>query len=200
MTDFFDGLLAGIADTSFIEWLAVLTGITYVILAAKKMRACWPMAFISSSLYFYLCYHADLFIESYLQIFYVAMAVVGWIFWTGAKKEDVFIKKWKLKFHLINIFLSLVVAFLIAYIFDNYTEQANPYTDAFTTVFSLVATFLVVKKILSNWIYWIVIDLVSIYLYASRDFHLSAVLYFIFTILAVFGYLSWRKMYKLQAT
>ena len=100
--------------------------------------------------------------------------------------------------HLINILLSGVTALLIGYIFDKYTAQANPYIDAFTTCYSLSATYMVTKKIIGNWLYWIVIDLVSIYLYAQRDYYLTAVQYGLFTLLAVYGYKVWRKEYKLQ--
>ena len=73
-----------------------------------------------------------------------------------------------------------------------------PYTDAFTTVFSLAATFMVTKKVLNNWLYWVVIDLVSIFLYMSRGLELAAVQYLLFTVLAILGWIQWRKQYKLQ--
>ena len=84
----------------------------------------------------------------------------------------------------------------MGYLFSVYTDQANPYVDASTTVFSLVATFMVTKKVLENWVYWIIIDAVSVYLYFSRDLHLTAVLFVIFTLLAITGYVSWNKTMK----
>jgi nicotinamide mononucleotide transporter len=91
-----------------------------------------------------------------------------------------------------------VLAFILGYLFEKYTNQANPYIDAFTTLYSLSATYMVTKKILGNWIYWIIIDLVSIYLYAQRDYNLTAVQYGLFTVLAVFGFFAWRKEFKTQ--
>jgi nicotinamide mononucleotide transporter len=126
------------------------------------------------------------------------MAIVGWISWKKSEADKSSVIKWEMKSHLINIFLSGSLAFVLGYVFDNYTNQANPYVDAFTTCFSLSATFMVTKKILENWIYWIVIDLVSIYLYAQRDYNLSAIQYGLFTILAVFGFMAWQKEYKTQ--
>ena len=87
---------------------------------------------------------------------------------------------------------------LFGYIFDQYSNQANPYLDAFTTIFSLMATFMVAKKVLENWIYWIVIDLLSIQLYAHRDLNLTAVLFALYTVIAVVGYFRWRKAFRLQ--
>ena len=195
---FFTLLWEGIKATSTIEWLAVLSSIIYVILAAKRSILCWLFAFIGSTLFVYLCYIGQLYIESILQLFYVVMAVVGWLTWKNSNSDEVLIKKWAIKKHLINILISGFIAVLIGYGFDNYTSQANPYIDAFTTCYSLYATFMVTRKILGNWIYWIVIDLASIYLYAQQDYYLTAVQYGLFTLLAVYGYMVWRKEYKLQ--
>lgn len=197
---FFTLLWEGIKATSIIEWLAVLSSLTYVVLAAKRMLICWWFAFIGSSLFVYLCYVGHLYIESILQLFYVVMAVVGWFSWKLSKADDVEIKTWSFKNHVLNIVVSGFVALLLGFIFDHYTLQANPYVDAFTTCYSLSATFMVTRKIMGNWIYWIVIDLVSIYLYAQQDYYLTAVQYGIFTLLAIYGFMAWKKEYKRQLT
>ncbi|MCH1436945.1 MAG: nicotinamide riboside transporter PnuC [Flavobacteriales bacterium] len=195
---FFTLLWEGIKATSIIEWLAVLSSLTYVVLAAKRMLICWWFAFIGSSLFVYLCYVGHLYIESILQLFYVVMAVVGWFSWKLSKADDVEIKTWSFKNHVLNIVVSGFVALLLGFIFDHYTLQANPYVDAFTTCYSLSATFMVTRKIMGNWIYWIVIDLVSIYLYTQQDYYLTAVQYGIFTLLAIYGFMAWKKEYKRQ--
>lgn len=199
--------------TSLWEWLAVATGIVYVILAARRIMLCWLFAFISSAIYIYLCLSYQLYIETALQFFYVMMAVVGWYSWrkdsflSAASKSDVLdvievpvkeIKTWNLNKHLVNIVLSGIIAFLLGFMFDLYTDQANPYMDAFTTVFSLATTFMVTQKILENWIYWIIIDLVSIVLYYNRGLQLTAVLYGLFTILAIAGFIAWYGKFKRQ--
>lgn len=195
---FITSVWEGIVATSLIEWLAVLSSIIYVILAAKSNIFCWFFAFIGSGLFVYLCYIGDLYIESMLQLFYVVMAVVGWLTWKQSESDDFKVKKWGVNKHLINIIISGVVALILGFVFDHYTNQANPYVDAFTTCYSLSATFMVTRKVLGNWIYWIVIDLVSIYLYAQNDYNLTAVQYGIFTVLAIYGFVTWRTQYKLQ--
>jgi nicotinamide mononucleotide transporter len=195
---FFTSLWENIVATSLIEYLAVFSSIIYVVLAAKRMILCWLFAFIGSALFVYLCYVGELYIESMLQLFYVAMAIVGWLNWKKSENDQLEIKKWKVKEHLLNIVISGIVAAVLGYLFDKFTNQANPYVDAFTTCYSLSATFMVTKKVLGNWIYWIVIDIVSIYLYAQRDYHLTAVQYGIFTIIAVFGFIAWWNQYKMQ--
>jgi nicotinamide mononucleotide transporter len=195
---FFTSLWENIVATSLIEYLAVFSSIIYVVLAAKRMILCWLFAFIGSALFVYLCYVGELYIESMLQLFYVAMAIVGWLNWKKSENDQLEIKKWKVNEHLLNIVISGIVAAVLGYLFDKFTNQANPYVDAFTTCYSLSATFMVTKKVLGNWIYWIVIDIVSIYLYAQRDYHLTAVQYGIFTIIAVFGFIAWWNQYKMQ--
>lgn len=195
---FVNSLWENILATSLIEWAAVVSSILYVMLAAKRMIMCWLFAFIGSALFVYLCYIGELYIESILQLFYVAMAVVGWIYWKKSETDRLEIKTWTLNQHGINIIISGAVAALLGYLFSTYTNQANPYVDAFTTCYSLSATFMVTKKVLGNWVYWIIIDIVSIYLYAQRDYHLTAVQYVIFTVIAVFGFMVWLKQYKLQ--
>ncbi|MGB1104759.1 MAG: nicotinamide riboside transporter PnuC [Crocinitomicaceae bacterium] len=195
---FVNSLWENILATSLIEWAAVVSSILYVMLAAKRMIMCWLFAFIGSALFVYLCYIGELYIESILQLFYVAMAVVGWIYWKKSETDRLEIKTWTLNQHGINIIISGAVAALLGYLFSTYTNQANPYVDAFTTCYSLLATFMVTKKVLGNWVYWIIIDIVSIYLYAQRDYHLTAVQYVIFTVIAVFGFMAWLKQYKLQ--
>jgi nicotinamide mononucleotide transporter len=195
---FFTLLWDGIKATSTIEWLAVISSIIYVILAAKRLILCWLFAFIGSALFVYLCYIGNLYIESVLQLFYVAMAIVGWLTWKKSNSENGRLKIWAYKKHLINILLSGIIALLIGFIFEKYTSQANPYIDAFTTCYSLSATYMVTRKIIGNWIYWIIIDIVSIYLYAQRAYYLTAVQYGLFTVLAIYGYYVWKKEYKLQ--
>lgn len=208
---FFDTLWGDILRTSSYEWIAVISGILYVIFATRKMIICWLFAAISSSLFVYLCFIYQLYIEGGLQLFYVVMAVFGWWTWKkdaqltqtndvldAVEKTSVDIKTWSIQKHLINIVISGILSFILGYIFLNYTDQKNPYVDACTTVFSLAATFMVTQKVLENWIYWIVIDAVSIYLYSSRGLQLTAIFYVIFTILATVAFLSWRKQYKLQ--
>ena len=195
---FFTLLWEGIKATSMIEWLAVASSIIYVFLAAKRIILCWLFAFIGSTLFVYLCYIGQLYIESFLQLFYVAMAIIGWLSWNNTNSDGRTIKKWSTNNHILNIIVCAFVAFVIGFVFDKYTHQANPYVDAFTTCFSLSATFMVIRKIIGNWVYWIFIDLVSIYLYAQRDYHLTAVQYGIFTLLAMYGYMAWKKEYKRQ--
>ena len=185
-------------ETSLLEWAGVLTGVLYVILISYKKMVAWLFALSSSLIYVYICFSYQLYLESFLQVFYVVMAIYGWISWGKTSQESI-ITRWSLKKHFINILISFFVTVTLGYVFQNFTDQANPYTDAFTTTFSLAATFMVTKKVLENWIYWIIIDAVSIFLFFSRELYLTGVLFFFFAIIAMWGYIQWRKSFLNQA-
>lgn len=198
MNEYIHGFVEGVIATSTLEWIAVITGVIYVVLAARKSVYCWVFAIVSSGVYMYLCISVDLILESFLQFFYVVMALLGWAMWHKSKTDEYPIVKWTTNFHLFNIGVSTVICLVLGYYFDGFTDQAYPYLDAFTTVFSLAATYMVMQRVLENWIYWIVIDLAGMLLYAAKEFYLSSVLYFAFTIIAIFGFLAWKKKYNSQ--
>lgn len=195
------------------EVVAVLFGLIYVILAAVESIWCWPAALVSVSIYIYLCLEASLYAETGLQVFYLVMAVVGWWSWTKKKKKKTAmpeagkpqesegslpIRTWALQRHLVVILVNTAGTILLAWLLNTYTSAANPYLDSFTTVFSLFTTYMVTQKVLENWLYWIVIDTASIFLYASRDLYLTALLFLLYTIIAAVGFFNWHNQYKLQ--
>ena len=179
---------------SIIESVAVLFSILYVVLVAKENIWCWAAALISVSLYIYICFFAQLYPETGLQVFYFIMAIIGYYMWNKENKEE--IKEWSEIKHLLIILLGAIFTFFMGFYFSTYTDSQMPIIDSFTTVFSIIATYMVVKKVLGNWLYWIVIDAVSVYLYFNRDLHLTSLLFIAYTIIAIFGYFSWMKKMK----
>jgi nicotinamide mononucleotide transporter len=177
-----------------IESIAVLFSILYVILAVKENIWCWGAALISVSLYIYICFSAQLYPETGLQVFYFIMAIIGYYMWNKENKEE--IKEWSEIKHLLIILSGAILTFFMGFYFSTYTNSKMPIIDSFTTVFSIIATYMVIKKVLGNWLYWIVIDAVSVYLYFNRDLHLTSLLFIAYTIIAIFGYFSWMKKMK----
>ena len=196
MQEFFQTLTNVEFNWSIVESIAVFFSVLYVVLAARESIWCWGAACISVSIYIYICYTAKLYPETGLQIFYLIMAGVGFFMWNKDNKEE--IKEWSELKHLGIIFLGTILTFFMGFYFSIYTDSAMPITDSFTTIFSLIATYMVVKKVLGNWLYWIVIDLVSVYLYFNRDLHLTSLLFVTYTIIAVFGYFSWINRMKIN--
>jgi len=192
----FDAILSILQNEfhwSILETLAVIFSVIYVILATKENIWCWAAALISVGLYMYICYQAKLYAETGLQVFYFIMAIYGYFSWS---KNDgaLMISEWSTNKHFIIILSATLITFLLGFIFSIYTDAKMPIVDSFTTVFSVFATFMVVKKILSNWLYFIVIDIIAIHLYYSRDLHLTSFLFLIYTLIAVFGFLKWNRI------
>ena len=177
---------------SIIESVAVFFSILYVILAAKESIWCWAAAAISVILYIYICYTAQLYPETGLQVFYLIMAFYGYYQW-NKDKSALQIQQWSIPKHLILLLIGSILTFLMGFYFSTYTSAQMPIVDSFTTVFSIIATYMVTKKVLSNWLYWIIIDAVSVYLYFSRDLQLTSLLFLAYTFIAVFGYFKWLK-------
>jgi nicotinamide mononucleotide transporter len=185
-------------STVLLEWITFVAALAYVYFAAQKKIVTWVFALISVGLTFYLDVIGKLYIESGLQVFYFVMAIYGWINWKKAEKNDLPIARWSIQLHLLNIFASASLALLVGYLFANYTEQSTPYLDAFTTCFSLVATFMVVKRVIENWLYWIFINMGMVVLYLNNGYEILALQYGLFVILAIYGYWSWNKALKRQ--
>jgi nicotinamide mononucleotide transporter len=183
---------------SIIESVAVFFSILYVILAAKENILCWWAAAISVTLYIYIFFSVQLYPETGLQVFYLFMAFYGYYNW-NKKEQSLQIIEWNISKHFAVLILGAILTFLMGFYFTTYTNAKMPIVDSFTTVFSIFATYMVVKKILGNWLYWVVIDTVSVYLFYSRDLHLTSLLFMAYTIIAVFGYFNWLKMMQKDA-
>jgi nicotinamide mononucleotide transporter len=195
MSDFLDLFLTQLGDTSAWEWLAVLFAIIYLLLAVKENIWCWPAAFISTAIYSTLFFDVSLYMESSLNIYYLVMAIYGWYQWSP-KGQDEKVKpviQWTLKRHLIIIITTSLVILLSGKMLELYTDQDFAYLDSFTTWFAVITTYMVTQKVLENWIYWIIIDLVSIYLYLNTGFALTSVLFMSYVIIAFYGWLQWKK-------
>ena len=191
-----DLLWQGILQTSVWEWIAVATSVIYVVLAAKRSILCWIFALISSACYIYICFLSKLYIETILQFFYFGMGIVGWVLWNRPKDDSQEITTWGMRNNIVNILLSGLLTVILGYVFDTYTDQANPYVDAFITSYCLSATYMITKKVHEGWIYLILIDLLSIFLYGGRGLYVSSGLYIMFTVIAIFGWIEWFRKYR----
>ena len=178
-----------------LESIAVLFSIIYVILVAKESIWCWAAAIISVSLYIFICYEAKLYAETALQFFYLIMAVAGYFFWKESPdKKQLDIKELSIGNHALILFAGIIFTLILGYVLTIYTQAKLPLLDSFTTIFSIIATFMVIKKILENWLYFIAIDLVSIYLYNTRDLQQTAILFVLYAIIACVGYYNWVSL------
>ena len=182
------------------EMLAVFLSISYILLAIKQNLWSWVAAFFSTLIYSILFFDASLLMDSALNIFYLVMAVYGWYSWKygniKAQNEQLKITTYGITNNFKIIGILILISIVLGYIMANYTSADFAYLDTFTTVFAVFATYMLAKKVLENWIYWVVIDTASIYIYIQKGFYLTAVLFAIYTVLACVAYIQWKKEYK----
>lgn len=176
------------------EVAAVLLAVAYLWLAIRQSIWCWPCAAVSTAIYVALFLDARLYMESLLNSFYFAMAVYGWIVWhSGSRDAGLPVTIWPGRRHLAAILAVLMLSAITGYLLSRFSNAAYPYVDSFTTFGALWATFLVARKVLENWWYWLVIDLVSIVIYWQRGLELTALLFVLYVSMIPLGYLSWRR-------
>jgi nicotinamide mononucleotide transporter len=195
--DILKELYNGLLNMGWLEGLGVFFGILYIYFAAKEMIWCWYASLVSVSIYLVICYQVQLYAEMGLNVYYLGTTVYGWWYWRNPnRKEKVLpISKMKLKEHAIFIISGIIFTVGLGYFLVENTDAQLPYLDSFTTVFSVLTTLLVTRKVLENWLYWIVIDAVAVYIYFNRELYLTSLLMAAYVIIAAVGYFNWRKSY-----
>ena len=179
---------------SALETVAVVLALAYVMLAMRQNRLCWVAAFVSALLYLVIFADVKLYMEAGLQVVYATMAIVGWIFWGRDNTTDtlpVTTRGWQ--FHATALLGIAIGTWVSGSLLAAYTNAARPFVDAGTTVSAIVCTWMVTRKILENWLYWIVINAVSVWLFTDRGLSLTSGLFALYIVLSVAGYLSWRR-------
>ncbi len=176
------------------EVLAVILAVAYLVLAIRQNIWCWAAAAVSTLLYLFIMFQSRLYMESLLQLFYLAMAAYGWYSWRHSPegKGELPVTTWPLRRHVLAIGSVLLLVFVSGDLLSRYSNAALPHLDSFTTWGAVVATFMVARKVLENWLYWFVIDAVSIALYVNRELFFTAALFGAYLVMIVIGYRSWR--------
>lgn len=180
-----------------IETLAVILAVIYLFLAIKENSLCWYFVFLSAAIYIWILIDSSLYMASLLNVYYALMSIYGLYQWRkgGDKKLGLPIKCLSSSHHIFIVISVISLSLIIGYFLESYTDSKLPYLDSFAALSSIVTTVMVARKILENWLYWIAIDAVSIYLYLSQDLYQTAILFVLYMLLAVMGYYEWRKRY-----
>jgi len=196
-----ESILEALQQISLVELFAVVTSVAYAWLASKNNVWCWLFGIVSPLLTMYALYfYFQLYAEVFLQFYYIGMAIYGFYVWKYGNKDhqEKNIEMWPIKTHAALILSGFALTFLLGYYLNHYTDAASSYIDSFTTIFAIIATFMTARRILENWIYWIIIDSISIYLYFDRGGNLFALLFLAYTLIALYGFIHWRKIYFKQ--
>jgi nicotinamide mononucleotide transporter len=191
-----------VAEIRTFEIIAVVMGVGYAVLAAMRNRLCWIAGAVSAMCAAITYGASHLPMQSGLQIFFVVMSLYGWINWTrSAAKGEVPVSLWPWPYHLaaaaLVIALSLGTASLLA---ANTDAAAWPRLDSLTMWFSLLATWLVARGKLENWLYWIGIDLVLVFLSYKQGLMGMALLSLLYIAIATGGFIAWRRRLQAQGS
>jgi nicotinamide mononucleotide transporter len=198
---FYEGIVAAAQAMSIWEVVAVILGIAYLVLAMRQSILCWYAAFGSTAIFSWLFWDVSLVMESGLNVYYLIMAIYGWSVWRGNKEKsetNVAIKTWSLSRHGLIIAGVILMSLATGYGLEKNTSAALPYLDSFTTWGAVITTYMVAQKVLENWLYWLVIDTVAIYLFIDRELYLTALLMIVYVVLATIGWFMWLKEYRQQ--
>jgi nicotinamide mononucleotide transporter len=180
--------------TSWVEMLAVVLAVAYLVLAIRQSIGCWGAAFVSSCLYVWVFFGARLYMESVLNGFYAAMAIYG--FWQWRARSDgasLAVTRWSLARNLLGAAGVAGLSLVTWYPLSRFTPAAWPLVDSMVSWASVFATFLVARKIYENWHWWFLIDSASVFLDFTRRLYLTMLLFVLYLVLIVIGMREWRR-------
>jgi nicotinamide mononucleotide transporter len=183
---------------NYVEVLGVITGLVYLYFSVRQIIWLWPFGIISSALFILIFFNSKFYADMGLQVYYLGVSIYGWIYWSrGAVGHD---ERSTLPVRRINRQQALVLSVIgillllgIVYILKQFTDSDVPWGDGFTTAGSIVATWMLARKILEHWMVWVVVDIVAAGLYFYKGLYPSFLLYLIFTIIAVVGFFQWKR-------
>ncbi|MDP4188091.1 MAG: nicotinamide riboside transporter PnuC [Bacteroidota bacterium] len=188
----------------YIEWAGAILSLAYLFFSIKQNILLWPLGIISSALYVVVYLNTKLFALCGLQVYYVFISIYGWWFWKRGKtkgskdKGDIPITHGSPSQTVVLTLITLSLFVLFAFILKRFMNSDMPYADSFITSLSIVATWMLARKIIDQWLVWIVADGISIVLYVYKGMYPTVALFIAYTVMAVIGYISWKKELQKQ--
>ena len=183
---------------NWVEIIGALSGFVYIFLEIKVSKWMWPIGLLTSVFYVVVFFNSKFYADMSLQFYYIVISVLGWYWWMygGKQGKPLAISKLSLKISLKLLLFSVLFFVSIAYILNKFTDSPLPYWDALTTSLSIIATWMLARKIIEQWILWIIVDVISMILYIYKGLYPTSILFLIYSILATVGYLEWKKELK----
>ena len=179
------------------EVLAVITGIISVYLSTRENIWSWPTALVNVALYFVVFLEAKLYADMGLQVVYFALSLYGWYEWLygGENRTELHVSRTPRALGVRLLVIGVVCAATLGTLLARFTDAALPYVDSATTSTSLIAQWMMTRKILENWAVWVVVDVVYVAMFLFKKLYLTAGLYAVFLVLAIMGYVQWRRSF-----
>ena len=187
--------LVSLAVANRWEVLAVVFGIVSVYLSTREHIWSWPTALVNVGLYFVVFYEAKLYADMGLQVVYFGLSLYGWYEWLygGANRTELHVSRTTRPLGVRLLIIGIVCAAVLGTLLARFTDAALPYVDSATTSTSLVAQWMMTRKILENWAVWMAVDVVYVGMFIYKHLYLTAGLYTVFFVLAVMGYVQWKR-------
>ena len=202
MDQIFDFLFSQYSSYSpsfiYLELFAVIMNITSVFYAKRNNILVYPTGLIGTGIFVYILLNFSLLGDTIINAYFFSMSIYGWYFWSR-KKDEVFvnqvstINRNEIKYLFILAISSLIFIYLVYDYFDKWNNW-TAYVDNVTTAIFFIAMWLMAKRKVESWIFWIIGDLITVPLYFYKGLTISSLQYIIFLILAVLGYISWKKI------
>ncbi len=195
-------LITGIQNTGWLEFIGVVTGVGSVIYSRRENILVFPVGIISTTIFIYLYLTHGLYADASVNGYYTVMSLIGWVMWTRHKDGQVALqitvsskKEW------LQALLFFACAWLILYVvLTKFTDSTVPQADAFTSGAAFTGMWLMNKKKVENWVWWMVTDLVSVPLNFYKHLVFTSLQYVIFLVLATMGYLTWKEKARRKTT
>lgn len=200
MESFFTQLLTDLQHSSWLERIAVIAGIASVWFSRKENILVYPVGLINTIIYIWLSFKGDLIGEASVNFYYTVMSIYGWILWAQKDKEQNHLvqisfsgRKWWL--YQLAFFAAFYIAIflLLTYLKKEFAPDAIPWADAFASATAFTGMWLMTKKKVESWYWWIATNIASIPLYYAKEYALTSIYYVILLVMAVLGLVEWKK-------
>lgn len=187
---------------NYVEVIGAVLGLIFLYLEIKENTWLWPVGLLSSIFYVAIFFEAKFYADMGLQVYYVAISIYGWYKWwrgTGTEQHNNLpISNLKLMLGIKLLAINVILFFVIAEVLKRFTDSPIPYWDSFTTSLSIIATWMLAKKIIEMWYIWVIANFVSMCLFVWKGLYASVVLFFFYTVMAFVGYYTWRRSLMTQ--
>jgi nicotinamide mononucleotide transporter len=189
---------------NYIELLGAILGIIYVFFSIRQNILTWPVGLLTSVLYVWVFFDSKLYADMGLQMYYVAISIYGWYEWlrgnSSNNSEPLEVSRLTGHLAFILLLISFILFILMWFILKNYTDSPVPFADSLATSLSIVATWMLARKILEHWLVWIFVDAFSIGLFWYKDLQPTVILFAVYTVMAVIGFMEWKKQFNAEGT
>ena len=202
MTWLTESIKYGQFSTNWLELLGFVTGAICVYLNTQQNVWGWFFGIINAVLYCVVFYNSKLYADTGLQVYYFITSIYGYWMWRfgGQNRKRLSVSEFPKQYIWPSIGIFIITTLGWGFLLGKFTDASLSYADSALTVASLIAQWMMARKYLQNWLIWIVADACYVAMYAYKSLYLTSVLYFVFLILAIVGYFSWKKEKQIQAT